>query len=403
MTTPPPTINDTPSADPVLEGNLRALTIYSGEPTALWQAALDQRTATRSTPRSRLKLALTLVSAAAIIVVAGVLLVPSFDSVRSSVGRIAFEGDGGDVSETVRVKKEISAAMPPGIVDQLRAVKSDRLKSGYFVPSVDGGVPPPVSLSRVAGESQRIPSDDSAPVASPRSVIRKATLELAVPDTRETFAKCQHLLRLDLGEFVEGSSLTGQGNDARGQLTLRVAAARMDEVLNTLRTLGKVDSENATGDDVSAQVVDLDAHLRNERQVEAEVLKLLESRKDAQLKDILELRDKLSSIRGSIESLQGRRDTLGRQISLASVLVLVRPDTSEKPVPKPSSLFDGFTNEMSNAWTSGLSALTQTLAFLIRIAIGGLIWWLLLFAAIAAARRAIRRWIPDPAAIPVSA
>ncbi len=263
-----------------------------------------------------------------------------------------------------------------------------------------------VTMDRARRESDSLaqPADLEAAkrADSPRSVIRKATLELAVPDTRDTFAKCQHLLRLDLGEFVEGSTLTGQGNDARAQLTLRVAASRMDEVLNSLRTLGKIDSENATGDDVSAQVVDLDARLRNERQVETEVLKLLESRKDAQLKDILELRDKLSSIRATIEQLQGRRDTLGRQISLASILVLIRPDTSEKPVPKPSSLFDGFSNEMSTAWTSGVNALTQTIAFLIRIAIGGLIWWLLLFAAIAITRRAIRRWLPDPAAVPTT-
>jgi hypothetical protein len=127
------------------------------------------------------------------------------------------------------------------------------------------------------------------------------------------------------------------------------------------------------------------------------------NRKDAQLKDILELRDKLSSIRASIEQLQGRRDTLGRQISLASILIILRPDNAPKPEPKPSSLFDGFSTEMSRAWTSGIAALTETLAFLIRIAVGGLIWWLLLFAAIAIARRAIRRLIPDPAPVPVAA
>jgi hypothetical protein len=45
--------------------------------------------------------------------------------------------------------------------------------------------------------------------------------------------------------------------------------------------------------------------------------------------------------------------------------------------------------------------LTQTIAFLVRILIGGLVWWLLLFAAIAIARRSIRRLIPDPARVPV--
>ncbi|HVU64529.1 MAG TPA: hypothetical protein VHC70_11175, partial [Phycisphaerales bacterium] len=82
-------------------------------------------------------------------------------------------------------------------------------------------------------------------------------------------------------------------------------------------------------------------------------------------------------------------------------LVILRPDDAPKPAPKQDSMLDSFTNEISTAWTSGLTMLTQTIAFLVRILIGGLVWWLLLFAAIAIARRAIRRLIPDPARVPV--
>lgn len=65
-------------------------------------------------------------------------------------------------------------------------------------------------------------------------------------------------------------------------------------------------------------------------------------------------------------------------------------------------MFNGFTSEMSRAWSGGLAILTQTIAFLIRIVIGGLVWWLLLIASIAIGRRVIRRMIPDPARVPVS-
>jgi hypothetical protein len=384
MTTPDP-------IDPTLESNLRALSTYTGEPTSLWQSALDQHSATRPASHNKLKLTLTLLSAAAIITLAVGLMLPALGKARFSVGRIGFDGE----APTLRLGKSLGSD-----ADELQDRSKQDKDSGRTVVARDFYIAGMPSAATVAAPPGDITDPRADPISSPRSVIRKATIELAVPDARETFAKIQHLLRADLGEFVEGSSLTGQDKETHAQLTLRVAATRLDEVLNTLRTLGKIDSENATGDDVSATVVDLDAHLRNEKQVECEVLKLLESRKDAQLKDILELRDKLSSIRATIESLQGRRDTLGRQISLATILVLIRPDNAPKPTP--SSLFDSFSHEMSAAWTSGLNALTQTLGFLIRIAIGGLIWWLLLFAAIAIARRAIRRWLPDPAAVPTS-
>lgn len=389
----------TPNFPPQIEHDLRALTTWQGQPTALWQSALDSAAAKPSPLLSRPKtfrLIATLSAAAILLLAVGFIITPQVRSmspvsVRKSVGQIAFDAPSSH-----------PPAPPPDIQGLLNI---NTLSPEHFdkLPLMDGRSEDWAAVSEKKSdvpEPQR-PSDLRAPS---RHVIRRATLELAVPDAREAFAKVQHLIRPDLGEFIEGSTLTGQANDTRAQLTLRVAASRMDEVLNALRPLGKVDSENATGDDVSAQVVDLDARLRNERQVEIEVLKLLESRgKDAKLSDIIELRDKLSSIRQSIELLQGRRDTLGRQIALASILVIIRPDNAPKPDPKPASLLDAFSDEVSRAWTSGLTTLTQTLAFLIRIAIGGLPWWLLLFALIAIARRAIRRLIPDPAAIPVSA
>jgi hypothetical protein len=386
------TTSDPTPITPDLEQDLRALTTWPGEDTALWKAALNSHAADRSKRWSRnsiLRVALATVSVAAILLIGVGLFLPELGKARSSagfVGQVAFEGDG---TTTVHASPATISA------SEMRESLAGRASPDRPAENADRVG---MSFDPVAAPSADSPA---------RSVIRKSTIELAVPNTREAFAKIQHLLRTDLSEFIEASTLTGQDKEAHAQLTLRVAATgpRLDEVLNTLRTLGKVDSENSTGDDVTAQSVDLDARLRNEKQVETELLRLLESRggKDAQLKDILELREKLSTVRQSIERLQGQRDTLARQVALASILVILRPADAPKPEPKPASIFDGFTNEMSTAWTSGLTALTQTLAFLIRILIGGLIWWLLLIAAIAIARRAIRRLIPDPARVPVAA
>jgi hypothetical protein len=366
------------------------VTTWTNGTPELWKAALAASTPqTRAANRRRLfRIAGTTTAAAALILAAvGVLFSTMNDAhVRTGkdVGFIAFDsGFAAPVASTNR-----SSMKAP---DNVFVNESDSADHAFSADRVGSSVAEKQATER-SRESDAL-----------RQVIRKATIELLVPNTRETFAKCQHLLRADLSEFVEGSSLTGQDKDARAQLTLRISSTggRIDEVLNQLRTLGKVESENATGDDVTAQSVDLDASLRNERSVETEILRLLESRKDAKLQDILELREKLAAVRLGIERLQGRRDTLSRQVALASILVIIRADDApKKDPPKPASIFDRFTDETSTALDRGLLALTQTIAFLIRIAIGGLLWWLLLFAAIAIARRAIRRLIPDPARVP---
>jgi len=126
--------------------------------------------------------------------------------------------------------------------------------------------------------------------------------------------------------------------------------------------------------------------------VEAELLQLLEKRTDAPLKDVLELRQSLSSVRETIERLQGQRQHLSRLVSLATVLVIIRPpDHKPDQPPARAGLWDYFQSNIAAAWTTGLAFLADTLAALLRIAIGGLIWWLLAAIAITLALRHHRR------------
>ena len=133
-----------------------------------------------------------------------------------------------------------------------------------------------------------------------RHVIRKVTMELTSTDVAATFLKARQLVSEAGGEYIEQSSLAGEGDSTRASLTLRVSASRLSDVLNELRKLGVVVSEEARGEDVTNQVVDLDARLRNERRVEQELLELLESRDDSPLEEILKLRAEIAKELGRV-------------------------------------------------------------------------------------------------------
>lgn len=230
----------------------------------------------------------------------------------------------------------------------------------------------------------------ASPVANTRHVIHKATLELTTPDVRAAFLKAGLILNEGLGEHVQDSSLTGAGNDATATLTLRVVASRLSEVSNALRELGVVISERRDGQDVTGQVIDVEARLRNEHRVEKELLELFDQRKDAPLKDVLDLRQKLSEVRAGIEQLVAQRDHLSRLVSLATVLVIIR--TGEKPPeePKVEGLWHYFGESIKHAWRGGLRGLADTVAALVGIFVGGLIWWILLIVALLLLRRYVR-------------
>lgn len=375
-----PNTPSTPSEDEIATF-LQDQSTWRGGPTELWREALDH-TANDPVPvrkpgiMPQIRRVAPLAVAACIVLVAGTaIMMPSLGKARQSARQLRDQ----------RIdSKWVPEDAPAADAITYQSASSSRLAGE----SAD-------SESRVgfaSGDAQSSKVDQAAAV---RMVIRKATIELTTVDVRTAFSKAQLLLRPEVGEFAEGSTLTGEGPTARAQLTLRVAADRLSAVLTQLRDLGKVTQENSTGDDVTTQAVDLDARLRNERRVETELLQLLESRKDAPLKEILDLRENLSRIRGEIEQLQGRRDTLGRQVSLATILVIIqaeaKPPEPEKPAGASAFLTDAG-KSFTSAFTNGAKTLVASLAFLAELAIAGAFWWTLLaIAAVMIRRRLINQ------------
>ncbi len=239
--------------------------------------------------------------------------------------------------------------------------------------------------------------------AGERSVVRKASIEIRSKDVKADFARARMFVNDALGEFIETSALTGEGRQAQATLTLRVTASRLADVLNAVRGLGTVVNEQSTGDDVTTQVVDVDARLRNERRVETEMLALLETRKGAPLKEVLDLREQLARVRERIEQMTAQQERLSRNVTLATVLVVIQPepaaDAQESRLDTPMSEY--FAARLDASWHAGTRALADSVAAIVRAAVGGLVWWIGLSASFIgvslAARSARRRGAHEPA------
>lgn len=384
---------------PTLETQLAALTTWTGPVPNLWRQALRATQAPVAGAR-RLTFPLGrwwlkaggIAAAAALFLTLSVwigdsLVPPDATSPPSPLyarqtealaDRSDFDGDGarsfviagGEVNKSGFPSNERFGGMSAGLplVDRGRPPAT--------------GTPPPVAAGGPAGQDAGID----------RHVIRKATVELVTPDVRAALLKATHLLSEARDEYVEQSSLSGTGRDIQANVTLRVAAERLSEVLNALRELGEVRSEQATGEDVTGQVVDLEARLRNEQRVEQDLLDLLAQRKDDPLKDVLEVRRALNDVRQTIEQLTAQRQRLGRLVSLATVLVIIRPtDAPPPPSPPVTGLWTEFVTALSRAWHTGVHYVVLSLALIVRVVVGGAVWWVLLVLAWFLAWRIIGR------------
>lgn len=376
-----------PAAD--LEARLAAATACDAAPAA-WQAALaSQRPAllhsrlVRPVPNTVLGIAGLLVLCVCIIAIT----LPSLGKARSAAHLVGTPVASAPVGTPA--SNSVLAPQNDEMSFEYRVAPESASKGGFASQPSSPPVPP-----RPGSSAGRVEA------STERHVVRKASIEIRTPDIRALAARAQLLVNEAAGEFIEESSISGEDQATWAQLTLRVASSRLSEVLTQLRAMGKVISETAGGQDVTDQVVDLEARLRNEQQVEQELLHLLATRDAAPLKEILELREHISSVREQIERLTAQRDRLSRLTSLATVVVIVRHEWVAKPESDDPGWWSHLRDRISSAATSGLHALTDAIAFLVWAFVGGLIWWILLAAAIITMlrlrRAALRRRAIEP-------
>jgi hypothetical protein len=157
-----------------------------------------------------------------------------------------------------------------------------------------------------------------------RKLVRTAALGLIVKTPAETAEKIIQLAQ-GAGGFLVTSNVNGGADAASASLTIRVPAAKFDEVRAQIRKLGlRVESESIEAQDVTKQYVDQEARLRNLRAQEQQYLGIL--RKAATVKDTLEVSDKLNEVRGAIEERQAEFEALSKQVETVAINITLRAE-----------------------------------------------------------------------------
>jgi len=223
------------------------------------------------------------------------------------------------------------------------------------------------------------PVSDKQRIAA-RHVVRRATMQLESDDVRAAFTLTKQLVSPARGEYVESADIRERNTGYEADLVLRVAADRLDEVLIELRGLGSVINDRIDTDDVTNRVVDIEARLRNERSVEAELLGLLTDRENDELQGVLAVRRELASVRQQIEVMLAQRNQIARLVSLSTITVILRePEAEPEPVEERSAWGD-FTDSVGEAWRAGLRSLGEFITGLLWFAVAGLPVWILIAA-----------------------
>jgi hypothetical protein len=168
-----------------------------------------------------------------------------------------------------------------------------------------------------------------------RQVIQTADLRVRSNDPSATIDEIVAVVTR-AGGFVAGTQLdTVAEGVLSGSVTVRVPADRLGATLDALAgAADEVVSRELRTEDVTGQLSDIDAQLRNLRALETELVALLaDVRERSNSADqVLVVFERLRQVRGEIETLDGRRATLGDLVALSTVTVWVEPTEAALPV-----------------------------------------------------------------------
>ena len=123
-----------------------------------------------------------------------------------------------------------------------------------------------------------------------------------------------------LGGYASASQRFGDGDDAQATVTYRIPVARWDEALGHLRGLGqKVIDERYSTEEVTAQVVDLEARIANLQTTEAAFQAIMA--RAEKIDDVLTVQAQLTQVRGDIERLTAQKTSLEGQAAFSTLAV----------------------------------------------------------------------------------
>jgi hypothetical protein len=329
---------------------------------------------------SKRQIAAVLVVAAGGVIVAG-MVVPSH-----GMSRVGTAADRHYSMAPSPAESDLSAPRMATLQDFRRQVDVPELDLQSAMGNGGPASPPPENFvpfgeaNGSLGLSSRLTNDAEPSIA--RQIIRRAMVDVVASDVQVAFRKAQDLVKVELGEFVQESTLSGAGKAMTGRVVLRLEPSRLAEVMQAARGLGELAAEQTGGDDVTDRLTDLDAQIRNEQRVEKEMLELFDLRKDAPLKEVLDLREQLARVRGNIERMQASKSQMGRLVSLATLTLTIRPEpdvTIAPPVVEETPSFGArFSQEIGRSWDRATNNLVSSAGWAVETAIGGLPTWTVL-------------------------
>lgn len=234
---------------------------------------------------------------------------------------------------------------------------------------------PPVAQNNAASQNGQKQQENGAstPAAGvqqqERQLVRTATVDLTSPDVLKAVIEVKNKAQA-VGGFA------GQENSTKnfGSVTVRVPSNELDNVVRDLERVGNVTRSEVRSEDVTDQLVDVEARIATQK-ASVDRLRVLFERAGSTA-EIAQIEGELTKRQSELESLQRRNESLKGKVALATLTVQV----STTPIAPPAEQRAGF----GGAFVAGWDTLVTVLGWVL-VAVGAVLPFALVLGVPAAA------------------
>jgi hypothetical protein len=183
----------------------------------------------------------------------------------------------------------------------------------------------------LVGCASNKPSDYSAAGPSSRAntgqlIIRRASIDLSVKGTAQAASQITTTVARYSGYVVS----TSAQDEKYTRFVVKVPSDKLDAFVADIAIVGEVTSKSVSARDVTEEVIDIDAKLKNLRVLRERYRALLAQTKN--ITEILEIEKELNRLQTDIDTIAGKQKALKNDAELVEVHIDLREKTIYGPL-----------------------------------------------------------------------
>lgn len=224
-----------------------------------------------------------------------------------------------------------------------------------------------------AGDANLIKEATPAePTKVPQSrpqLVKTSQITLVVNSIDESVRDTLQIIKQQQGDLLGLDDHKPPENRDRqtASLQIRVPQNKLDTTLDALAKLGTLQQRNLTAEDVTTQLVDFQARLRNLRQTESSLLQIM--KRTGSVGDVLKVSQELSNVRESIEQIDAQLKSLTNRVAYSTITLHLESAVSTTTPQQPLGL------QVQDTWNKATRSVSEFTTDLLKLGL-----WLMAYS-----------------------